>query len=144
MRGTESGDLTQTTGPQGGGLLSGVNPVRVCAGMCFELLKMHSTLWGHNGATSLSTLKEYIFKWGVGVAAVQIVLQTSLGCCGLLSEAFSWRLSVKSPSETEKERKRKKGPSLGPDSWEAGSTGWKQYRHTKEPLCFLETVCRCQ
>ena len=36
----------------------------------------------------------------------QIVLQTPLGCCGLLREAVSWQLSAKSPSETQRERER--------------------------------------
>lgn len=53
-----------------------------------------------------------------------IVLQTSLGSCGLLSGAFSWQLSAKSPSETQRkrERKRKKGPSSGPYNLETGSS----------------------
>lgn len=50
------------------------------------------------------------------MAAIQIVLQTSLGWCGLLSGALSWQLSAKSPSETQRKRggERRKGPSSGP------------------------------
>lgn len=71
-------------------------------------------------------------EWDGGVAAIQIVLQTSLGSCGLLSEAFSWQLSAKSPSETQRkrERKRKKELSSGPNNLETGSTNWKQHRGT--------------
>lgn len=52
------------------------------------------------------------------MAAIQIVLQTSLGWCGLLSGALSWQLSAKSPSETQRKRggERRKGPSSGPCS----------------------------
>lgn len=50
------------------------------------------------------------------MAAIQIVLQTSLGCCGLCSGALSRQLSAKSPSETQRQRgrERRKGPSSGP------------------------------
>lgn len=52
------------------------------------------------------------------MAAIQIVLQTSLGCCGLWRGALSWQLSAKSPSETQRKRggERREGPSSGPHS----------------------------
>lgn len=69
-----------------------------CAVVCFELLKMLSALGGSTVPLRHGLKGNSSSAWNM--AATQIGLQTSLGTCGLSSEALSWRMSAKSPSGT--------------------------------------------
>lgn len=79
------------------------------------------------------------------MAAIQRVLETSLGTCGLLSEAFSWQLSAKSPSETEdRERRDRDRETERRDHLQVLRTwGWEALAEAEQPCkpalpCFLE------
>lgn len=84
----------------------------------------------------LINLKRAALQTGQGRGCKSKGSTTSLGWCGLSSEALSWQLSAKSPSETQRKKERKKeGTVSGPYSLETGSTDWKQHRRTDQPYC---------
>lgn len=75
------------------------------------------------------------------MAATQIGLQTSLGTCGLSSEALSWRLSAKSPSGTWRkgegkgEKRERAGASSGPFAWSWGALTEAVWTRQPQPRC---------
>lgn len=88
---------------------SGVNPVSICAVMCFELSRTQSTPWGATVPLLNQLKKNRSSGWGRGVAAIKQSYKHPWADVDCPSEAFSWQLSAKSPSETQerdKERER--------------------------------------
>lgn len=88
----------------------------------------HSQLSGDKRVPLLNQLKGTRLQPGVGHGCKSNALETPLGTCGRVSEAFSWQLSAKSPSETERQtetgetgrerqEEREEGPSSGPCNW---------------------------